>query len=226
VSRADGRGVARAPAETWLVPQTCARASSPRSSQRAREAARRGQAWLLVGVELCSRSIRRIVASESTWLCSSVECATLATQLDASALHHRDRLGSSCAAAAIGSVGPEPRGVAAHAHRLAHSSRRSWCQAPDLGLLTPDGVFFLHMTPKEVAKRANFGDERYARARAAPRRAPLTRHSHHTDGQRARPSSVACVARVPHAYVARRMTFAGCSRAAQLRERGHADARA
>ena len=117
-------------------------------------------------------------------------------------------------------------GVAAHAHRLAHSSRRSWCQAPDLGLLTPDGVFYMHMTPTEVAKRANFGDERYARARAAPRRAPLTRHSHHTDGQRARPSSVACVARVPHAYVARRMTFAGCSRAAQLRERGHADARA
>ena len=96
-----------------MVPQTCARPSSPCWSQRAREAARRGQAWLLVGVELCISSIRRTVASESTWLCSSVECATLATQLDASALHRPDRLGSSCAAAAIGSVGPEPRGVAA-----------------------------------------------------------------------------------------------------------------
>lgn len=37
----------------------------------------------------------------------------------------------------------------------------SWCQGPDRGLPTPDGIFFLHVDEKEGASRANFGDERY-----------------------------------------------------------------
>ncbi|KAL1524695.1 hypothetical protein AB1Y20_019580 [Prymnesium parvum] len=36
-----------------------------------------------------------------------------------------------------------------------------WCRAPDVGLPTPDGVFYLHVTPSEGAKRSAFGDERY-----------------------------------------------------------------
>jgi dTMP kinase len=40
----------------------------------------------------------------------------------------------------------------------------SWCQRPDRGLPTPDGVFFLHVDEKEGASRANFGDERYENA--------------------------------------------------------------
>jgi dTMP kinase len=40
----------------------------------------------------------------------------------------------------------------------------AWCQAPDRGLPTPDGVFFLHVDEKEGASRANFGDERYENA--------------------------------------------------------------
>jgi dTMP kinase len=40
----------------------------------------------------------------------------------------------------------------------------SWCQAPDVGLPVPDGVFFLHVDEKVGASRANFGDERYENA--------------------------------------------------------------
>jgi len=36
-----------------------------------------------------------------------------------------------------------------------------WCQAPDRGLLTPDGIFYLHVSEKVGAARSNFGDERY-----------------------------------------------------------------
>jgi dTMP kinase len=40
----------------------------------------------------------------------------------------------------------------------------TWCQAPDLGLPTPDGIFFLHLDEKVGASRANYGDERYENA--------------------------------------------------------------
>lgn len=55
----------------------------------------------------------------------------------------------------------------------------SWCQAPDVGLPVPDGVFFLHVDESVGASRASFGDERYenldmqARVRAEFRKAPL-----------------------------------------------------
>jgi dTMP kinase len=55
----------------------------------------------------------------------------------------------------------------------------SWCQAPDVGLPVPDGVFFLHVDESVGASRANFGDERYensdmqARVRNEFRKAPL-----------------------------------------------------
>ena len=46
-----------------------------------------------------------------------------------------------------------------------------WCQTPDIGLPTPDGVFYMHVTPTVGAERANFGDERCARQHVArPRR--------------------------------------------------------
>lgn len=37
----------------------------------------------------------------------------------------------------------------------------SWCQAPDVGLPVPDGVFFLHVDESVGASRASYGDERY-----------------------------------------------------------------
>eukprot|EP00747_Dinoflagellata_sp_TGD_P161727 gnl/TRDRNA2_/TRDRNA2_178519_c0_seq1.p1 gnl/TRDRNA2_/TRDRNA2_178519_c0~~gnl/TRDRNA2_/TRDRNA2_178519_c0_seq1.p1 ORF type:complete len:284 (+),score=66.21 gnl/TRDRNA2_/TRDRNA2_178519_c0_seq1:100-951(+) len=39
-----------------------------------------------------------------------------------------------------------------------------WCQSPDRGLPTPDGIFFLHVDEKVGASRAGFGDERYENA--------------------------------------------------------------
>merc|ERR1711964_862874 len=41
----------------------------------------------------------------------------------------------------------------------------AWCQAPDRGLPTPDGVFFLHIDEKIGQTRSNFGDERYENAK-------------------------------------------------------------
>lgn len=55
----------------------------------------------------------------------------------------------------------------------------SWCQAPDVGLPVPDGVFFLHVDESVGASRASFGDERYenldmqAKVRNEFRNAPL-----------------------------------------------------
>jgi len=45
----------------------------------------------------------------------------------------------------------------------------SWCQAPDIGLPVPDGVFFLHVDESVGAARANFGDERYENTRMQSR---------------------------------------------------------
>jgi len=39
-----------------------------------------------------------------------------------------------------------------------------WCQAPDIGLPTPDGIFFLHIDETVGASRSGFGDERYENA--------------------------------------------------------------
>jgi len=37
----------------------------------------------------------------------------------------------------------------------------TWCQTPDCGLLSPDCIFYLHVSEQVGASRANFGDERY-----------------------------------------------------------------
>ena len=36
-----------------------------------------------------------------------------------------------------------------------------WCRQPDVGLLRPDLVLYLHLAPEEAARRAGFGQERY-----------------------------------------------------------------
>ncbi|XP_043190523.1 thymidylate kinase-like isoform X1 [Amphibalanus amphitrite] len=36
-----------------------------------------------------------------------------------------------------------------------------WCRQPDVGLLRPDLVLYLHLAPQEAARRAGFGEERY-----------------------------------------------------------------
>lgn len=37
----------------------------------------------------------------------------------------------------------------------------SWCIAPDVGLLTPDLVLFLNVSPQVAQSRGGFGQERY-----------------------------------------------------------------
>jgi len=37
----------------------------------------------------------------------------------------------------------------------------TWCQTADCGLLSPDCIFYLHVSEQVGASRANFGDERY-----------------------------------------------------------------
>mmetsp|Transcript_26792 Transcript_26792/g.61766 ORF Transcript_26792/g.61766 Transcript_26792/m.61766 type:complete len:290 (+) Transcript_26792:52-921(+) len=39
-----------------------------------------------------------------------------------------------------------------------------WCKTPDIGLPSPDAIFYLHVDPKVGQSRANFGDERYENA--------------------------------------------------------------
>ncbi|EPX71734.1 thymidylate kinase Tmp1 [Schizosaccharomyces octosporus yFS286] len=36
-----------------------------------------------------------------------------------------------------------------------------WCKSPDRGLLRPDLVIFLHVSPEIAAKRGQYGEERY-----------------------------------------------------------------
>lgn len=36
-----------------------------------------------------------------------------------------------------------------------------WCKTPETGLLKPDLVLYLTLTPEEMAKRGGFGEERY-----------------------------------------------------------------
>ncbi|CAG8717946.1 10090_t:CDS:2, partial [Dentiscutata heterogama] len=36
-----------------------------------------------------------------------------------------------------------------------------WCKSPDIGLLTPDIVFFMDLTSEEAERRFGFGNERY-----------------------------------------------------------------
>ncbi|GAA0140119.1 nucleotide kinase [Lithospermum erythrorhizon] len=36
-----------------------------------------------------------------------------------------------------------------------------WCKAPDIGLLAPDLVIYLDISPEEAAKRGGYGGERY-----------------------------------------------------------------
>ena len=37
----------------------------------------------------------------------------------------------------------------------------SWCKAPDVGILSPDRVFYLELSPVAAEKRAVYGEERY-----------------------------------------------------------------
>lgn len=37
----------------------------------------------------------------------------------------------------------------------------SWCKAPDVGILCPDRVFYLELSPTAAQKRAVYGEERY-----------------------------------------------------------------
>ncbi|CAG8558040.1 8241_t:CDS:2 [Ambispora leptoticha] len=37
----------------------------------------------------------------------------------------------------------------------------NWCKSPDIGLLTPDIVFFMDLEPEEAVKRGGYGKERY-----------------------------------------------------------------
>lgn len=46
------------------------------------------------------------------------------------------------------------------AYSVAKGLDFSWCQEPDVGLPTPDSVFYIHVTPAVGAGRVNFGDER------------------------------------------------------------------
>mmetsp|Transcript_56654 Transcript_56654/g.104881 ORF Transcript_56654/g.104881 Transcript_56654/m.104881 type:complete len:290 (+) Transcript_56654:73-942(+) len=39
-----------------------------------------------------------------------------------------------------------------------------WCKTPDIGLPSPDAIFYLHVDPKVGQSRANYGDERYENA--------------------------------------------------------------
>ena len=36
-----------------------------------------------------------------------------------------------------------------------------WCKSPDVGLPSPDMIFFLSVTPAVAASRGGFGEERY-----------------------------------------------------------------
>ncbi|KAF3607375.1 hypothetical protein DY000_02047199 [Brassica cretica] len=36
-----------------------------------------------------------------------------------------------------------------------------WCKAPEVGLLAPDSVLYLDISPERAAERGGYGDERY-----------------------------------------------------------------
>ncbi|KAF8102432.1 hypothetical protein N665_0198s0135 [Sinapis alba] len=38
-----------------------------------------------------------------------------------------------------------------------------WCKAPEVGLLAPDSVLYLDISPERAAERGGYGDERYER---------------------------------------------------------------
>lgn len=38
-----------------------------------------------------------------------------------------------------------------------------WCKAPEIGLLAPDSVLYLGISPERAAERGGYGDERYER---------------------------------------------------------------
>ncbi|CAG8731907.1 15838_t:CDS:2 [Acaulospora morrowiae] len=47
------------------------------------------------------------------------------------------------------------------AYSAAKDLELEWCKSPDIGLLTPDIVFFMDMKAEEAAKRGGFGEELY-----------------------------------------------------------------
>lgn len=52
-------------------------------------------------------------------------------------------------------------GVAFTAAKGKNMLNREWCMAPDTGLVAPDAVFFLELSPEAAAERGGFGEERY-----------------------------------------------------------------
>eukprot|EP00889_Picochlorum_renovo_P007463 jgi/Picre1/34493/NNA_001961.t1 len=52
-------------------------------------------------------------------------------------------------------------GVAFTAAKGRDMLNREWCMAPDTGLVAPDAVFFLELSPEAAAERGGFGEERY-----------------------------------------------------------------
>merc|ERR1712194_553605 len=52
--------------------------------------------------------------------------------------------------------------------RVAYSSAKGldmdWCRKPDVGLPTPDRVFYLDVDPETAKKRSQYGEERYEKA--------------------------------------------------------------
>ena len=54
-------------------------------------------------------------------------------------------------------------GVAFTAAKGISGLHREWCMAPDTGLIAPDVVYFLELSPEAAAARGGFGEERYER---------------------------------------------------------------
>ncbi|KAH8232840.1 hypothetical protein KR026_000843 [Drosophila bipectinata] len=47
------------------------------------------------------------------------------------------------------------------AYSVAKGMDFEWCYAPERGLIKPDAVFYLRAAPESLAKRSEFGEERY-----------------------------------------------------------------
>jgi dTMP kinase len=54
-------------------------------------------------------------------------------------------------------------GVAFTAAKGISGLHREWCMAPDTGLIAPDVVYFLELSPEAAAARGGFGEDRYER---------------------------------------------------------------
>jgi hypothetical protein len=55
-------------------------------------------------------------------------------------------------------------GIAFTMTKPSMAGRERWAEAPDCGLIAPDMVFFLHVSPDVAASRGGYGAERYEKA--------------------------------------------------------------